>query len=108
MGRMLVRQIDQTEGCALAGGTAPAGSDAIGADIGTLAGLAAAGVTVGDDAGALFAAADAVLEFTAPAATVEHARLAALQERLSHIDLERLGEDEKRQLLGTMSKLLKG
>ncbi len=77
MGCMLVRQIAQTEGCALAGGTEPAGSDAIGADIGVLAGLAAAGVTVGDDAGALFAAADAVLEFTAPAATVEHARLAA-------------------------------
>lgn len=76
MGCMLVRQIAQTEGCALVGGTEPAGSDAIGADIGALAGLAAAGVTVGDDAGALFAAADAVLEFTAPAATVAHARLA--------------------------------
>ena len=77
MGCMLVRQIDATEGCALAGGTEPAGSAAIGADIGVLAGLAAAGVVVGDDPAALFAAADAVLEFTAPAATVEHARLAA-------------------------------
>ena len=36
------------------------------------------------------------------------ARLAALREQLTRIDLERLGEEEKERLLSTMSKLLKG
>lgn len=77
MGQMLVREILGTKGCALAGGTEAHGSPFIGRDIGDLAGVGPLQAKVGGDARALFAGADAVIDFTAPAATVAHARLAA-------------------------------
>lgn len=80
MGQMLVRQIAATEGCRLAGATEQPGSDALGKDAGTLAGLDALDVTVGDDPAAMIAGVDAIVDFTVPAATAEHARLAAQAE----------------------------
>jgi 4-hydroxy-tetrahydrodipicolinate reductase len=77
MGRMLVNAVLETEGGTLAGGTERPGAEAVGGDLGTLVGRAALGLAVGTDAGALFAASDAVIDFTAPAATVLHAGLAA-------------------------------
>ena len=77
MGQMLVRAIADAEGCVVAGGTERPGGAAVGRDVGVVSGLDALGVTVTDDPAALFAAADAVLEFTGPAATVTHAALAA-------------------------------
>jgi 4-hydroxy-tetrahydrodipicolinate reductase len=77
MGRMLVREVLKTAGCELAGGVDRAGSPGLGQDIGSLAGCPAAGVTLGSDAAALFAASDAVIDFTAPAASRAHAKLAA-------------------------------
>jgi 4-hydroxy-tetrahydrodipicolinate reductase len=84
MGRMLVREVAATEGCRLAGAVEAPGSPEIGRDAGEIAGLGPLGVAVGDDAVSLFAYMDAVLEFTAPAATVEHAALAA-QGRAIHV-----------------------
>ena len=77
MGRMLVRQIHETEGCVLAAGTEPRGAGTIGSDPGLLAGTGPTGLTIGDDPAALFGASDAVLDFTAPGATVAHAERAA-------------------------------
>ncbi len=77
MGRMLTRQVHETPGCALAGGAESPGHEAIGEDVGALAGLSPLGLAVGSDARALFGAADAVLEFTAPEASAAHAALAA-------------------------------
>jgi 4-hydroxy-tetrahydrodipicolinate reductase len=77
MGQMLVREISATPGCVVAGGTEPPGSDRIGRDIGELAGLQAMKIKVSADAADVFDAADAVIDFTAPAASVAHARLAA-------------------------------
>lgn len=77
MGQMLVREVAATPGCTLAGGTERPGSANLGRDLGTLAGLEPLGVAATDDAAALFRAADAVIDFTAPAASVAHARLAA-------------------------------
>jgi len=77
MGRMVAAQILATDGCTLAGGTEQPGSEFLGADIAELAGASASGVAIGDDAGIMFAAVDAVIDFTAPAATVVHAALAA-------------------------------
>jgi len=76
MGQMLVREILATDGCALAGGTEAPGSDMIGHDVAEIAGGDAAGLPVGDDAGALFQAADVIIDFTVPAATAGHAALA--------------------------------
>lgn len=77
MGQMLVREVLETEGLVLAGGSERPGSDAVGRDLGELAGCRRNGIMVGDDAKLVFEGADAVIDFTAPAAAVEHARLAA-------------------------------
>lgn len=76
MGRMVTRVVEAIDGCRLAGGTECEGSAAIGRDLGELAGIGAKGLTVGDDPAALFAAADAVIDFTTPAALLVHAGLA--------------------------------
>lgn len=77
MGRMLIKQVAETAGCALAGACERPGSPAIGQDAGLLAGIGAAGIAVTDDAAAMIAQVDAVIDFTTPAATAEHAELAA-------------------------------
>lgn len=77
MGRMLVAAVHGSDDARLVGATARPGSEAVGQDAGAVAGIGAIGVTIGDDAPSLFAAADAVVDFTAPAASVEHAVYAA-------------------------------
>jgi 4-hydroxy-tetrahydrodipicolinate reductase len=77
MGRMLLRLAATTPGFVLAGGVVRPGADGIGADLGRLAGLEPLGLTLGEDAEALFAASDAVVEFSAPAPSLAHAELAA-------------------------------
>lgn len=77
MGRELVRAVCATQGCIVLGGTERSGSPDLGQDLGTLAGLAPLGVTVTADALELIAKADAILDFTRPEATVEHAAMAA-------------------------------
>ncbi len=95
MGRMLVQEIAATAGCTLAGGTARAGGAAVGEDIGALAGLTPQGIVVVDDPATLFAAADAVIDFTTPDLAERHAGLAA-QERTAYI-LGTTGLDEAQQ-----------
>ncbi len=77
MGTNLLRQIAGTEGAAIGGGTERPGHDAVGGDLGALAGLGDLGLTVGDDPRALSAEVDVVLDFTVAAAAAEHAALAA-------------------------------
>lgn len=77
MGRMLVQAVAATDGAELAGGTEVAGSPLVGADPYVLAGLEPSGLALIDDAGKLFEMSDAVIDFTAPAATAKHAVLAA-------------------------------
>jgi 4-hydroxy-tetrahydrodipicolinate reductase len=84
MGCELVRTVAATEGCQVAGGIEPAGSKAIGQDIGVLAGLGEMGVKISADPLELIARSDAILDFTAPAATVEFAGLAA-NARIVHV-----------------------
>src|SRR5437773_6844258 len=77
MGRMLVADIVATEGCTLSGGIARPGSQSLGQDLGELAGIGHAGIAVGDSAEKLLQGSDVAIEFTTPAATAEHAALAA-------------------------------
>lgn len=77
MGQTLIREVAGTAGCRLAAGSERPGHPAVGRDLGTLAGLAAIGVAVAADAEAVFASVDAVLDYTAPEASVAHAALAA-------------------------------
>ncbi len=84
MGRELVRAVHDMDGCVVAGGTETPGSDAVGSDLGELAGLGPLGVTVTDEPLELFARIDGILDFTAPAASVAFADLAA-QARIVHV-----------------------
>jgi 4-hydroxy-tetrahydrodipicolinate reductase len=77
MGRMLVQTITETDGATLAAACEQPGSPFLGLDAGELANVGNLGVTIGDDANAVFAACDAVMEFSVPAATIAHARMAA-------------------------------
>jgi len=84
MGRTLVKAISETPGLLLAGATENEGSPLVGQDSGVLAGLPPNRVLVTSDVRALTMAADAILDFTVPAATVKLAALAA-ETRLAHI-----------------------
>jgi len=78
MGITLLREIAATPGCRLAGGTERAGSPMLGRDLAEVAALPEpTGVLLTDDPLPLFAAADAIIDFTAPAALAAHATLAA-------------------------------
>jgi 4-hydroxy-tetrahydrodipicolinate reductase len=84
MGQALARAIHATRGVRIVGAVERAGSPQLGKDIGELAGLGSLGVAISDDPLPVFAKADGVLDFTAPAATVEFAGYAA-QARIAHI-----------------------
>ncbi|MDP6787315.1 MAG: 4-hydroxy-tetrahydrodipicolinate reductase [Rhodospirillales bacterium] len=77
LGRLLVQEVAQTEGCALGGGTGRAGSAVIGRDVAQQAGLAPAGLAVTADGEALFTACDAVIDFSVASAAPSSADLAA-------------------------------
>jgi 4-hydroxy-tetrahydrodipicolinate reductase len=77
MGRTLIKAIADTAGATLAGACEAPGSAVIGRDAGELAGLGANGVTVVADPAPLFAKADALIDFTIPAATRVFAELTA-------------------------------
>ena len=77
MGRELVKAVHAGDGMRLAAAVEKSGTAPVGQDIGELAGLGRIGVPISDDAKAAFAAVDAVLDFTVPAATVAFAGLAA-------------------------------
>src|SRR5690606_12601678 len=84
MGRTLVRIVSETTGVTLAGAIERAEAAEIGADSGVLAGLPANGIVLTSDPLPLFAAADGVLDFTVPAATLAFAELSA-QARIVHV-----------------------
>jgi 4-hydroxy-tetrahydrodipicolinate reductase len=84
MGQMLVKTIAATEGAVLSAALERPGSAALGRDAGDLAGLGALGVPVTDDPLAALLKADGVIDFSAPAVTVEIAALAA-QARIVHV-----------------------
>ncbi len=84
MGRSLITRIHETFGCKLIGAVERAGSPALHQDAGLLAGCGANGVMISEDADKAFAAADVVMDFTSPAATLEFASLAA-HHKLIHV-----------------------
>jgi len=77
MGRMLIETIQASDKARLSGALERPGHDWIGRDLGTCLGGAELGVTVSDDPAVAFHGAQAVLDFTAPSATIAFARAAA-------------------------------
>jgi 4-hydroxy-tetrahydrodipicolinate reductase len=70
MGRAVIRAIAETDGVMLAGALDAPDDAETAQDSGELAGLGRNGVAVSGDAAAVLAAADGVVDFTVPAATV--------------------------------------
>jgi 4-hydroxy-tetrahydrodipicolinate reductase len=84
MGQMLIRLLAGSDKARLVGCVERSGHDWVGRDVGACMGGAPVGVLVTDDPLEAFAKAQAVIDFTAPAATVEFAALAA-QARAVHV-----------------------
>lgn len=84
MGQMLVKTVTASDKARLVGCVERAGHAWVGRDVGECMGGAPLGVTVTDDPLEAFAKAQAVIDFTAPDATVEFAALAA-QARAVHV-----------------------
>jgi 4-hydroxy-tetrahydrodipicolinate reductase len=84
MGRTLIKAITETPGLMLAGATEGEGSSLLGQDSGLLAGLPPNRVLVTSEVRPLTLAADAIMDFTVPAATVKLAALAA-ETKIAHI-----------------------
>ncbi|MGR3570591.1 4-hydroxy-tetrahydrodipicolinate reductase [Brevirhabdus sp.] len=94
MGQMLIRTIVQSDAARLAGAVERDGHEWIGGDLGRAMGGAENGVIVSADAGAVFEDAQAVIDFTAPAATVAFAPLAARAGAAHVIGTTGLSEDD--------------
>jgi 4-hydroxy-tetrahydrodipicolinate reductase len=84
MGRTLIRAIYETEGMTLAGAVERMGVTEYGEDAGPLAGLKPLGVQVVGEAAALITKADAIVDFSTPAASVGFAALAA-ENKIAHV-----------------------
>ncbi|WP_373634794.1 4-hydroxy-tetrahydrodipicolinate reductase [Yoonia sp. SS1-5] len=94
MGQMLVATILASDSCKLTAVLERPGHDWIGQDVGVMMGGQPAGVVVSDDPLAAFANAQAVIDFTAPAATVAFAGLAAQAKAVHVIGTTGLSADD--------------
>lgn len=78
MGRMITKAVTEIAGVEIATATDRPDADVIGQDIGLMNNLPEAGVIVRDDASSLFAeTVHAVIDFTSPQVSVDHAMLCA-------------------------------
>jgi 4-hydroxy-tetrahydrodipicolinate reductase len=101
MGGAVIRQVTETDGCAVVAASELPGRPAIGKDAGTLAGIDALGVTVTDKPEELFQTADAVIEFSIPAATVKNSAVAAKAGCIHVIGTTGLDADQEQILRDT-------
>lgn len=77
MGRAAIRAVAETAGLRLSAALARSGSPAVGKDAGTLSGVEPLGITVTNDVGTAVAAAEAIIDFTIPDASVALSEMAA-------------------------------
>lgn len=77
MGRELLSAVATTPGCTISGGTEHATNPLLGQDLGTLAGREPLGIALSSDIEQAITNADAIIDFTSPAATANFAGLAA-------------------------------
>ena len=98
MGQMLVKTIVASDKARLVGAIEREGHEWLGRDIGQLCGLGDIGVSVEADPLPAFARAQAVIDFTAPAATLDFAALAAQARAVHVIGTTGMSESEIAQL----------
>jgi 4-hydroxy-tetrahydrodipicolinate reductase len=106
MGRAVIAEILRTPGASLAGGFERADSQHLGADIGNLAGLDALGLPLAASAEAAgLKRAAALIDFTAPAASVENARAAAEAGAAHILGTTGLTAVQEREIAGYAKKI---
>lgn len=98
MGQMLIKTVVESDKAKLVGAVDRTGHDWIGQDVGVAMGGAALGVTVTDKPLEAFAKAQAVIDFTAPAATIEFSKLAAQARAVHVIGTTGMSDEEIAQL----------
>lgn len=98
MGQALVREITTTKNVVFAGGVEREGSQAVGKDVGIVAGIEPLGMVVSTDREALFREADAVIDFTTPENTLICASLAAKHNTAHIIGTTGMTDADKEQL----------
>ena len=96
MVRTIVKAIADTKGLALAGAIDAPGSAVVGRDAGEFAGLGKNGIAVTTDAAAALAAADGLVDFTIPAATVVFAEITARLGKVHIVGTTGLKDGEER------------
>lgn len=77
MGRAVLREVLAAPDLELVGGIERTGHPDLGQDLGLLAGVGATGLVAGADLAALLERSDALIEFSTPEASLEHARSCA-------------------------------
>ena len=98
MGRELVREIAAAQGVTLTGGIGAKGSAELGKDLGTLAGIAPLKIALSDDALPLIAKADALIDFSTPASSIEYAGLCAQARIVDVIGTTGLSDDDNARI----------
>ena len=98
MGRALVAAITEADGVKVSGAVERQGADAIGQDAGLVAGLPALGVPITTDIEAALDEADGVIDFTAPAATLDFARITAAKGKVHIIGTTGMTAEEESTL----------
>lgn len=99
MGRAIVRALSETEGARLVAAVERPGSPDVGADAGTLAGLAPVGVAIGQALPAA-SAADVWIDFSSPAASVANAHAAASSGARLVVGTTGLGAQDREAIAG--------
>ncbi len=94
MGQTLIKLITASDACHVSGALERPGHEWIGQDIGTAMGGQALGVMVSDDPLAAIVKAQAVIDFTAPAATVAFSELTAQAKAVHVIGTTGMTEDD--------------
>jgi 4-hydroxy-tetrahydrodipicolinate reductase len=97
MGRAVMAQVLAAEGLTLCGGLEGSGHAVLGQDLGRLAGAEPIGIAASDDE-AVIGAADAVIEFSAPEASVHHASISAAHGTAHVIGTTGLSADQAAKL----------
>lgn len=98
MGRTLVQAVSEAQSLSLGVATERAGSRFLGQDAGELAGIDRLGVVLTDSLTAVTADFDAVIDFTAPEATMEHLRICRAAGKGMVIGTTGLNAEQKQQL----------
>ncbi|MCT4655589.1 MAG: 4-hydroxy-tetrahydrodipicolinate reductase [Cohaesibacter sp.] len=98
MGRALIAAITEADGICVAGAIEQEGSDSLGLDAGTLAGLQPLNVKVTSDLEAALTEADGLIDFTAPVATLAFGEIAAKLGKVHIIGTTGFSAEEEEQL----------